>query len=404
MLEARVTYFRKTIEGLMAGPNPVSVAYAETDMDGNYEIGGLPSGEYYIRAEFMDKRSEETYRSTYHPDALQLATSRPVFVPSGATVTGIDIQVQRARLITVSGKLNRIAVSGEAPDVRFALYPRDANALSEPMDSADATVHPVTGEFQIRNVLPGSYTLFAYEAGSTRYRGQRLIDIADTDLQGISLVLLPPTRLAGRVIGLPRPSSQASRIRLSTNRPLHLPDGVKNTDGLIDEKGQFFFEDVTESASFFFTPFNPIESLPSGFYIRDMKQGERDILDTGIVFASSPPEVIEVTVSPGGGAITGNISDQAFAKSAAYIFLLPSGPRSQNRALYKTAVSDENGRFTISGITPGAYRLFAWEVMPDLGSLDFRFVLRYEDRGMPITIHERDEIDNVVVRLIPRGH
>ena len=404
--DVRIVYFRPMLDGLMAGPNPISVASAKTDRNGEYELGGLPSGEYYVQAQFTDKRSEKTYRSTYYPDALEVARARRVFVPLGATVTGIDIQVQRTALVTVSGRVDRKpGGKGEDLAVRFVFYPRDANTPSEMMNSADATMNPVTGEFQIRNVLPGAYTLFVYEEGTSGHRGQSLIDVADADLQGVSVVLLPPIQLVGRVIGLPRTVSPfVSRVFLGTNRALHRPAGTRNVNGQIDEEGRFVFEYVTEGASYFFMPFDPIYPVAAeGFYIRDIRQGRRSILETGIVTASSPPEAIEITVSPGGGAITGVVRNQTLAKNAAYIFLLPSGSRRQNRALYKRAQSDDAGRFTISGITPGAYKLFAWETEPDLGALDFGFVLRYEDRGLPLTIREGEEINNVAVSVIPRG-
>jgi len=49
--------------------------------------------------------------------------------------------------------------------------------------------------------------------------------------------------------------------------------------------------------------------------------------------------------------------------------------------LYKTATTDQNGHFTVRGITPGGYRAYAWEVIEANAGHD-RDVLYYiEPRG-----------------------
>ena len=41
--------------------------------------------------------------------------------------------------------------------------------------------------------------------------------------------------------------------------------------------------------------------------------------------------------------------------------LAPEQWRRQNRALYADTTSDSEGRFTVRGIAPGEYKVFAWE-------------------------------------------
>ena len=68
--------------------------------------------------------------------------------------------------------------------------------------------------------------------------------------------------------------------------------------------------------------------------------------------------------------------------------------------LYKTAVTDENGQFTMRGITPGDYRLFAWEGIEQFAYFDLDFVRQFEQKSQPVRIPESSKV-NINVKIIP---
>ena len=68
--------------------------------------------------------------------------------------------------------------------------------------------------------------------------------------------------------------------------------------------------------------------------------------------------------------------------------------------LYKTAVTDQDGRFTFRGITPGDYRIFAWEDIEPFAYFDPAVVKQYEALGKSVRVQESSS-DNAEVRLIP---
>jgi hypothetical protein len=45
----------------------------------------------------------------------------------------------------------------------------------------------------------------------------------------------------------------------------------------------------------------------------------------------------------------------------ATVVLVPQESRRQNSALYKTAITDDKGTFTIRGAAPGTYTILAWQ-------------------------------------------
>jgi hypothetical protein len=68
--------------------------------------------------------------------------------------------------------------------------------------------------------------------------------------------------------------------------------------------------------------------------------------------------------------------------------------------LYKTAVTDPSGRFTIRGITPGEYKIFAWEALEQFAYFDPDLLRKYETQGKAVQISESDK-ETADVKLIP---
>ena len=64
-------------------------------------------------------------------------------------------------------------------------------------------------------------------------------------------------------------------------------------------------------------------------------------------------------------------------------------PQTQNRNInqYKSVVSDMTGRFTLTGVAPGEYRLLAWENVPNNAGLNAEFLASYENRSQRITVN-----------------
>jgi hypothetical protein len=79
---------------------------------------------------------------------------------------------------------------------------------------------------------------------------------------------------------------------------------------------------------------------------------------------------------------------------------IPNGDRRQNRMLYKRATSGTDGNFSLGALAPGAYKLFAWEVLPNGAELNSDFLKQYEERGLPVAIDLGMQL-KTVLPLIP---
>ncbi len=79
--------------------------------------------------------------------------------------------------------------------------------------------------------------------------------------------------------------------------------------------------------------------------------------------------------------------------------LIPA--RGLNRIdLYKTAVADDSGHFTIRGITPGDYKIYAWEALEQFAYFDSELLRRFEQKGKFMQITEGSK-EIVEVKIIP---
>jgi hypothetical protein len=109
---------------------------------------------------------------------------------------------------------------------------------------------------------------------------------------------------------------------------------------------------------------------------------------------------LEVRVSSKGAKIQGTVLDLLRKPvPTARIVLVPERSRRRNQLLYKVAVSDSKGTFTMTGVAPGQYSLFAWESLPGPAYMSAEFMAQYEAQGQAVTITE-GAIANTEVKLI----
>ena len=69
---------------------------------------------------------------------------------------------------------------------------------------------------------------------------------------------------------------------------------------------------------------------------------------------------------------------------------------------YRKTVSDQSGRFTLHGVVPGDYTLFAWESVEGGAYYNPEFLKTYEQQGSAMRVGE-GERKSVQVSVIPEN-
>jgi hypothetical protein len=143
--------------------------------------------------------------------------------------------------------------------------------------------------------------------------------------------------------------------------------------------------------------------LPPNAYVADVKAGGSSVYDSGVDINSQTGE-IQVVVNTNGGKVQGHVIDAAQKSVAqARVVLVPAERRRQNVQLYKVGTTDSSGNFTMNGIAPGDYKLFAWEAVPNTAWLNPEFLAPYEGRGLSVTISSSGSTPaSIELKLIPK--
>jgi hypothetical protein len=132
--------------------------------------------------------------------------------------------------------------------------------------------------------------------------------------------------------------------------------------------------------------------LPDG-YIVSARLGGADILEKGFTLRGESPGPMDITVSGLGGRIVGVVrSPQNEIVPSGRVVLVPEAALRGRSDLFKVATLDQYGRFNIQGITPGRYKLFAWDDVPIGAYFDSEFLRPFEDQAKPVTVEKNDYI------------
>jgi hypothetical protein len=128
-----------------------------------------------------------------------------------------------------------------------------------------------------------------------------------------------------------------------------------------------------------------VNGLPQDSYIQDIRYGDASVFDEG--FTLNPNSTLQVIVSSDGLTLKGSVrSTKGQPVAAATIALVPPQAQRQNPVRFKQATTDDKGTFTMRGVAPGQYTIFAWENIYNQAWLNPRYLDHYLTQGRPITI------------------
>jgi hypothetical protein len=225
------------------------------------------------------------------------------------------------------------------------------------------------------------------------------IEIGNSDIQNVSLIVTPGFTLPGRLVVEGQQPSTANqnqnapriRVMLRTDSPQAggaPPAAAVQTDGTfsLEQVGR---DDYRVSVS----------GIPRNGYVKMARYGATDVMSEGLRLDRQPTGVLDILVSTNTGIADGTVQNEKQEPAAnVVVVLVPEALRSR-LDLYKTASTDAVGHFHAEGIAPGDYRAFAWEDVENGAWQDPDFLRQFEDRGRRVTISENGTA-NLELRLI----
>ncbi len=397
---------------------------------GEYRLYGLPPGQYYVRANYTPGRAimgsgggvvvgrsgeapaEEGYLPTFYPSTNDPSRATPLTVQGGEVVSGIDFTLLPTRAVRLRGRVFNAVTGRPGRGTTIMLMPRESSVRSFAFRN-QVYVEDAQGNFELRGVTRGSYTLFAmwFDEGK-QYSTRVPIDVGTTDLSGVTVVITPGVELAGlvRLEGQSQPlgatQENQSTAKGKSEGELDLTElriylapredvPLGGESAAVKAGGAFALRNVAPGDYRV-----GISGMPQDSYLKAARFAGEDVREAGLSLgAGQPSGSLELLVSSAGGRIDGSVLKEQQAFSGAQVVLIPEPPRRGIPQFYRTTPTDQNGQFTLRGIPPGEYKLFAWEEVEVGAYQDSEFLRSYEDRGKPVRLEERSRL-SVQLELI----
>ncbi len=350
--------------------------------------------------------TEPGYPLTYYPGTTDPSTAASIEVQAGTDLTAIDFSLRKQKLFQVRGRILDAVTGKLSTSVQVLITPRNsANASLNFVATPPTDFNNTNGTFQIRDVLPGSYWVQGLAAGNAG-QGTRgglsaavAVDVSESDAEGVTLVFTPGISISGHLSTEDGASISSlpdyRRMRVSMTPMTSRGPLIPNLAAQISADGSFHIEDLQPDDYKV-----SVSPAPSGVYLKEVRLGQFDIMN-GVSINGPVSGSLEVLLSPKAGQIAGTIVDSRRnpVRNIEAVLI----PRDRGRHdLYRTATSDQDGRFSIPTVVPGDYKLFAWEDIEPFAYMDLDFLRKYEGLGVDVKTSESQTVA-VNANVIPAG-
>ncbi len=423
MPEAQVAVLRQTF---VAGHTHWEQAGAERTNDlGEYRIAGLASGNYFVSVtpppDFrslieasgnaaagnpsnpaVDKPAPAAYQTTYYPGTRDRAQAAPIQLHAGDDFPA-NFSLTPSPSLTIRGSVINLP-PGTTAAVMLQL--KDMNLVLN-----GAEMHK-DGSFEIRDVAPGAYTIFAtVDNAAAPMMARQALQIASENVDGLRLAPQAGGSIRGRVR---MESSRAAKLDPS-QMFLLLHSTADDDDALgaysmvegaasqgfstlahVNSDGTFEWKDVPPGH--YSIQISDTSAMPDWF-LKSVAAGGA-AADSGFNVGGGTT-VISLVASANGAVAEGLAKNQKDEPIADAIVVAVPEARFRSRTdRYRKAVTDQSGGFTLRGLPPGDYTIFAWESIDGDAYYNPEFLKSYEGQGKALHASEGDRA-SVQLKSIP---
>jgi uncharacterized protein (DUF2141 family) len=127
-----------------------------------------------------------------------------------------------------------------------------------------------------------------------------------------------------------------------------------------------------------------------GWFMKSVAAGGREVNESGIT-VDGGTVTLDLVISANGGAVEGVVVDRKGEPVAnAVVVAVPEAHMRSRIDRYRKTVADQTGRFSLRGLHPGDYTLFAWESVEGEAFYNPDFLKLYEGRGSALHVSEAE--------------
>ncbi|HTS05157.1 MAG TPA: carboxypeptidase-like regulatory domain-containing protein [Candidatus Eisenbacteria bacterium] len=368
---------------------------ATTDDRGEFRAFGLEPRRYYVCAAIPEtdrgykpaKGSPAEQRSTptCFPDVQDIRQATPIEVKGGVETT-VSIILGKSTTFHIIGTIRGFS-TGLVTPARVTLQPD--NPSYDVVYPGRDTLASSQGKFDLAGIIPGTYTISTVlSRDGIVYGAWQRVDVSTSNVD-VNLVPVPRFTIRGN-IKLVNGSDAPMQLLTVALKPLNSP--IVSSSTLLahpNKKGEFAIVGVDHDVYEL-----QIGKLPPDSYIQSV-QVNREWVAPDAIDLSSPDisagVAIEITLAGRGARVEGVVLDaQAQPFGGALVVITSVSDASGNYSKFREVNTDQTGRFSIRGVAPGSYRLFAWEdnTVPYKNP---EFLKPYQSQSTELTLHENDQ-------------
>jgi hypothetical protein len=382
----------------------------EADDRGEYRIFWIVPGRYYLRvggrvgfstglnptgARTSDgNKILEAFAEAFYPDVASADFAVPIEIRAGADLQGLDFRVRRTALFHIRGRVI---------DTQTGRPPADANIgiSGDGWSSSGGNSYKKDGTFEISGLWPGSYNILGVSREILEGKERRpapasesvSIRIVEKNIDDVVLRLFPPIGVSGRVFleGNPPPTGLSVRLRNNdANRgPVPTtPAAPVNADGSF-KVSQLLAGNYQVAVS------------DPALYVKQARFGGVDGVNSLLKFAGGDGSTaLEITLSSKVAQVSGTVTDKLLQPVAgARVVLVPDRGRHRSD-VFKEALSDVGGRYVFTNVTPGDYKIYAWEAIESRAWYDAELLKKFEQGARSVRVRESAN-ETIDAKLIP---
>jgi hypothetical protein len=284
------------------------------------------------------------------------------------------------------------------------------------------------GTFEIRDLLPGAYVVSALvqdpapaaAAGrgavlqANMSGGLTAVDVGDSDADGVVVTVVPAGPVAGRIrVDGQQQSVTPDRLRLQL---IFQNSGAPSLASSIPGRSivsatpaaDFTFRFGNVSVGDYRVTVQGQGAVAAGarpgsnaVYIKEARFDGADVLNGPLRISGTASGTLDILIGVGGGQVTGTLTDRRSQPvPVTQVVLIPDRARDRTE-LYRTVNTDGSGRFNMTGITPGDYKVFSWDGLEPYGWFDPDVMAQSETKGVSVRVTDSSS-EMIDVKLIAK--
>ena len=362
---------------------------------GEYRIGGLLSGKYFVAASpapdytssVVKEDSEAagkpqtSYVTTYFPGVTDRALAAAVELHPGEEVP-VSFSLAPTPTYHVRGTVVNFAAGPHSSEAKAMVMLRP-KGFDMVFNAAEVDKD---GNFEIQGVAAGSYTAWLMTATGETTGTPQPVEVTNSNIDNLRLVPVPGGHIRGQLLveGNRNLDLSSFTVYLHTLDPEGYTGAIGSDAGKVKRDGTFTLNAPPPGTYEVVVTANSNEY--ANYFVKKVGIGGREIPEPTVRITGGTLS-LDVLLSANSAQLDGAVSDKNNLPARnATVVAIPNSSRKKDSDQYQAVLADQNGHFHMRGLRGGEYTVLAWEDVENGAWCDPEFM---QDRQQQLMLSRR---------------